>query len=269
MRNARRRIRGLVVLLAAVAVTGSVRADQQDPLPSARELVARHVKAIGGGAALAAVSSIRARGRFELPAQGIAGDVEILSARPAKLLVRVTLPALGRIENGFDGKAGWTLSPLTGPELIAGRQLAELTDDAVFDSHLHAEGRIREMTTLARTEFEGRPAYRVRVVFSSGYTTRDEGGREQFQHNEQIEYFDAERGWQIGSEGSRATPQGVVPMVNVLRDYKPFGALMQPTSFVQRALGFEQRLTMTSYEYDVVAANAFDMPGEIKALTAR
>ncbi|MCC7008065.1 MAG: hypothetical protein IT184_04560 [Acidobacteria bacterium] len=244
----------LIGLLAAAPFAAG-RLELQDALPSGRDLVARHVQAIGGEKALAAISSIRARGKFEIQAQGISGDLEILSARPAKLLSRVTVPALGRIENGYNGTVGWSVSPVSGPELLTGRQLSELADDATFDSQLHDASRVREMTTTGRIDFDGRPAYRVRVVLASG--------------SEQIEYFDAEAGFQIGSEASRATAQGVVSMVNVLREYRRFGALVQPTVFVQRALGFEQRLTIASFEYDVVPPGAFDPPAEVKALIGR
>jgi hypothetical protein len=237
-----------VCLLAAAARPAAA----QDGLPVAREVVARYVKAIGGEAAYAAITSMRARGRFEIAAQKIVGDIELLSARPAKLLYRVTVPGLGRIENGYDGTIGWSVSPISGPELLTGRQLAETAEDARFDGALHASGRVREMTTLGRVDFDGRPAFKLRVVMASGV--------------EQTEYFDVETGLQIGSESARATPQGVVQTVNILRNYRKFGPLMQATTFVQRALGFEQVLTLTSYEYDVVPDAAFEPPAEVKAL---
>lgn len=225
------------------------------PLPTGRELVARHVAAIGGERAYAAVKSIRARGRIEIAAQGISGDLEVLSARPARLLYRVTVPGIGRIENGYDGRVGWSVSPITGPELLKARQLSESADDARFDGALHAPEHVRELTTLGRVEFDARPAFKVKVVMTSG--------------NEQIEYFDTETGLQIGSEAARAVPQGVVQTVNILRDYRRFGPLMQATRFVQRALGFEQIVTINSYEYDVVPDSAFDAPPEVKALMGR
>jgi len=227
----------------------------QAALPSGREIVAKYVTAIGGEAAHKAVKSIRARGRFQIAAQGITGDLELLAARPARVLYRVTVPGLGRIENGYDGKVAWSLSPVSGPELLTGRQLSETADDAWFDGTLHAPGHVKELTTLAREEFDGRPAFKVKVVFASG--------------NEQVEYFDAENGLQLGSESARATPQGVVQTVNILRNYQKFGSLLQATTFIQRALGFEQTLTLTSYEYDVVPDTAFDPPAEVKALIAR
>jgi hypothetical protein len=239
----------------ALCLGSQPEAAEQDRLPTGREIVAKYVAALGGEAAQSAVQSIRARGRFQIAAQGIAGDLELFAARPAKILYRVTVPGLGKIENGYDGKVAWSLSPISGPEILTGRQLSETADDAWFDGALHASDHVRELTTLGRVEFDGRPAYRVKVVFASG--------------NEQTEYFDAERGFQIGSEAARATAQGVVQTVNILRDYRKFGRLMQATTFVQRALGFEQTLTMTSFEYDVVPASLFEPPAEIKALIPR
>lgn len=230
-------------------------AGRQEPLPAGPAVVARHVAAIGGEAAFAKVSSIRARGRFEIAAQGVAGDFELLSARPARLRHVVTVRALGRLETGYDGRVAWSVSPISGPEILAGRQLSEAADDAWFDGSLHAAGHVRELTTIARTEFDGRPAFKLRVVLTSG--------------NEQTEYFDTTTGLQLGSEAARATPQGIVDTVNIIRGYGQFGPLKQPTVFVQRALGFEQVMTVTSYEYNVVPDGAFDPPAEVKALLPR
>jgi hypothetical protein len=232
-----------------------VPASTQAALPAGREIIARHIAAIGGEAAFAAVSSMRIRGRLEIPAQKISGDLEVLTARPAKIVYRLTVEGIGRIENGFDGTTGWSVSPVAGPEILSGRQLSEAADEALFDGPLHPPGHVRELQTLERTDFDGRPAYKVRVVFASG--------------NEQIEYYDASTGLQIGTEASRATPQGVVQTVNVLRNYRRFGALMHASTFIQRALGFEQVVTLLSCEYNTVPNTAFEPPAEVRALRAR
>ena len=83
---------------------------------------------------------------------------------------------------------------------------------------------------------------------------------------EQVEYFDVETGFQLGSEASRATPQGIVPTVNIMRNYQPFGNLLQATTFVQRAMGFEQVVTITSCEYDEVPPEVFVLPPSVSAL---
>lgn len=225
---------------------------QDAPLPTGRDIIARHVQAMGGEAAYKAINSIRIRGTFDMTAQNVHGGLEILSARPNKVLLRVDLAAVGHTETGYDGKVGWSIDPMSGPTLLTGRQLEEMIDDSWFDSALHASDHVKELTTVSKEQFDQRPAFKVHVVFNSG--------------RDQFEYFDAETGLQIGTEAQRATPLGVMPTTAVLSDYKKFGSLMQPTTLVQRAMGFEQAFHVTSCEYNVVDANAFDPPPQIKAL---
>src|SRR5688572_29527910 len=228
----------LAASLVLLGVTGRAHAQTESALPSGRDLVSRHVEALGGEQAFRGMSSVLARGRWEIPAQRIAGSLELRSARPSKLLYRVTVPGIGRIENGYNGRVGWTISPISGPELLTGRQLSETADEAWFDGALHLPEHVRELTTIGLETFDNRQAYRVRVLFRSG--------------NEQFEFFDSATGLQIGTEAVRATPQGNVPTVNILRDYKRFGQILQATTIVQRALGFEQVVTITSCEFGTV-----------------
>jgi hypothetical protein len=243
-----------VVVLGGVTTLGQQPAASPTPatLPTGRELAAKHVKAAGGEAAFKAVKSIHAKGTFEMVAQGMSGPLDIMGARPDKMLLRVDLPSVGHVESGFDGKNGWNIDPAAGPLLLKGRALTEISEDAWFDAALHSPDRVKEMTTIAKTEWDNRPAYQVKVVFASG--------------TEQTEYFDAETGFEIGFESERDTPMGVLPMKTILRAYQKFGGLMQPTVEVQSTMGISQMFKITSYEYNTVPADAFDPPPQIKAL---
>jgi hypothetical protein len=248
-------VRVAVAGLAACALAGTVVVSaRQDPaLPSGRTIVDRFVQAIGGGMALKAISTMHARGTFEMPAQGVTGTIEVLSSRPSNVRLRADIEGVGRIERGYDGKVGWSVNPVEGPSLVTGRELQELIDDAFFDGPLHPAEKIRELTTIEKTTFDGQPAYKVKVVFTSG--------------TEQFEYFAVESGLLLGSEGSREMPGGgIVPRVSMLRDYKQFGTIKQPTKLVQQTLGLEQVVTITTYEYDSLEANVFTPPAEVQAL---
>lgn len=257
MENRPTRLAGIVaVSVLSSLVSGFVTIQQPGELPSGPSIVERHVAAIGGAAAHKAVQSMHVRGRFEMRDQGISGEFESFTARPDRMLYRVTIPAIGVIEHGFDGQTGWSLSPIAGPELLAGDQLKEVAEDAWFDAPLYESGHIKTVETIERTTFDGRAAFRVRVTLASG--------------RQVIEFFDTDSGLQIGSESTRTTPQGAVPVVDILRDYRRFGSLMQATTFVQRALGFgEQIVTMTSCEYDTVPDATFALPPSIAALIAK
>jgi hypothetical protein len=242
----------LAAILCVVASAAPSGGPQAPGLPSARELVSREIAAIGGEAAFKAVKSMRQRGTVEITAQGISGEFDVLLARPAKLLQRLTISTLGQFEQGYDGKVAWSIDPQSGPAVMAGRELTEIAEDAWFDGPLHQPSRFRSLETLERTQFDGRPAFKVKAVFTSGM--------------EEVEYFDAEKRFQIGWEASRATPNGILPTIAKFREYKRFGALSLPSVVVMRQLGADQTMRLTSCEYNGVPSNAFDPPKTIKAL---
>ena len=251
-----RRHRGWLVRAVAITgalsllLSGSVTAHQDSP--SAREIVDRFVKAFGGRDAYKKISSLRSTGTFELPAQGIRGNFEMVQARPAKARIKTEIPGIGQIEIGYDGKHGWQIDPLAGPTLLTGRKLTELADDSWFDGPLYESDFVKSMTVAERTTFDGRPAHKLQIVFASG--------------GEEAQFFDVETGLRLGSEARRETPLGIVPTTSMWRDYKAFGAIRHPTVIVQRPLGIEQIIRLAAIEYDVVTPEAFDVPAQIKAL---
>ena len=248
--------RPVVVAWAAavcLALAGlAVQPAAQTSLPSARSVVDRHIEAIGGRAAHDAVRGLRARGRIAVAAQGLAGDVEIFSARPDKSLNRITVPGVGMLESGYNGKVGWTINPIAGPTLLSGTDLAEVANDAWFDAALHAPDFVKTMTTVARVDFDGRPALKLQVVFVNG--------------REQVEFYDVETGLQIGWEAERQTPLGPVPTVHVARDYRAFGPLKFAATLIDRALGIETVVTVSAIELVDVPPATFDPPPAIRAL---
>src|SRR5262249_11312971 len=70
-------------LSADVALRG-----QETDLRPASQTVKKFVDAIGGEAQYKKLSSIHATGAFELTAQNASGTVEMIAARPARMIVR-------------------------------------------------------------------------------------------------------------------------------------------------------------------------------------
>ena len=134
---------------------------------------------------------------------------------------------LGEMQTGYDGSTGWIVSPITGPMLLQGKQLEQLRFESDFDAALHEEG-FQALETVERTDFEGRPAYKVRALRKTG--------------DEDFEFYDVETGFLVGSVVTRESPLGSVKATNVMSDYRAFGGLKIPTRQVQRAMGAEQVL---------------------------
>jgi hypothetical protein len=221
-------------------------------LPSAREVIDRHIKAIGGRETVRAHSSSHATGSVSVPSAGLTGTLEVFAARPNKSLMRITLPGLGEVQEGFDGTIGWSISALTGPTLLEGKQLEQRKFDSDFDAELADTGRYQAMTVVGAVDFDGRQCYKLRLVRS--------GGGEDFQ------FYDVATGLKAGSTATRESPMGAVTGTTIESDYRRFGKLLQPTKLTQTIMGLQQVITLNSIEYDKVSPDVFELPAPIKAL---
>ncbi len=59
---------------------------------------------------------------------------------------------------------------------------------------------------------------------------------------------------------------GTLTMTSIEGDYKRVGKLTQAMAVTQQVMGVEQKITLSTVEYDNVAASAFEPPAAIKAL---
>ena len=221
-------------------------------LPSARSIIDRHIAAVGGRKAILAHTSSHATGTMTVAGSGITGVLDVYSAKPDKSLVKINLGGIGDVFEGFNGTHAWSVSPITGPMLTQGKELAEKKFDADFYSDLHEDARYASMKTVEKTTFEGRPCYKVSLI-------RKDGG-------EDIELYDAETGLKAGAIVTRESQMGPMTVTQVHSDYKKFGGMLLATTMKQTAMGVEQVLKITSVEFDNVAPSMFEPPAQIKAL---
>jgi hypothetical protein len=221
-------------------------------LPSARSIIDRHIEAIGGRKAILAHTSSHATGTMTVAGAGITGVLDVYSAKPDKSLVKINLGGIGDVFEGFNGVHAWSVSPITGPMLTQGKELAEKKFDADFYSDLHEDGRYASMKTVEKTTFEGRPCYKVSLV-------RKDGG-------EDVELYDVETGLKAGALVTRESQMGPMAVTQAHSDYRKFGGLLMATTMKQTAMGVEQVLKITSIEFDNVPPSMFEPPAPIKAL---
>ena len=221
-------------------------------LPSARSIIDRHIAAVGGRKAILAHTSSHATGTMTVAGSGITGVLDVYSAKPDKSLMKINLGGIGDVFEGFNGTHAWSVSPITGPMLTQGKELAEKKFDADFYSDLHEDARYASMKTVEKTTFEGRPCYKVSLI-------RKDGG-------EDIELYDVETGLKAGAIVTRESQMGPMTVTQVHSDYKKFGGMLLATTMKQTAMGVEQVLQITSVEFDNVSPSMFDLPAPIKAL---
>jgi len=242
----------VLAIVPAAAQTPKPGVKAAASLPPARQIIDRYIREIGGREAILAHSSTHIVGTASMPAAGLSGKVEIFHAKPNRFLQRVSFAGLGDIEEGFDGKVGWTTSPLTGPMLFEGKQLEERAFDADFYDELKAPERYASITTVEKTTFDERPVYKLRFVKKNG--------------GEDIEFYDVETGLKTGGQATRESPMGPMQGVSSYSDYKKFGVLRQPSTMKMTTLNVQMVMSIASIEYDTVDAAIFALPPHIKAL---
>jgi hypothetical protein len=219
--------------------------------PDAATIVRRYVDAMGGDK-LRDKQGMTTEGTFSLPAMGTSGPMESSQAQPNQLVLRMTLPGIGEMRSGFDGTVGWSLNPLEGPRVLSGAELEQVRDDADFGATLRDSRLIESMETVGTSEIDGQSCYRVRMLWKSGRETFD--------------CFSVDSGLLISTDLRTETVMGTVEATVLFSDYKEFDGVLLPTRTVQKVMGQEFIMTVSSVRFEPIDPAVFELPAEIKAL---
>jgi hypothetical protein len=224
-------------------------------LPPAKDLIAKFVTATNATAVMAKHTSVKTTGKFEMAAAGISADLEISQARPNKTSLRIDLPGMGQVQEGFDGTTGWAINPMQGPRLKTGKELDAVREESTFGASTRQGPNVASAETVEKTEMNGEACYKVKLVWKSGRETFD--------------CYSVASGLLIASMGKQDTPMGSVDVTNLLSDYKDFGGQKIATRLTQQVMGQEQVLRINNVEYDAADPASFEMPAAIKALAEK
>lgn len=241
------RLAGAVVTLTALTAG----AQQTATLPAAATLIAKYAEAIGAPAMVKA-PQITTKGALTMPAAGLTAAFEMVQVAPNKMQMMTTIPGVGAIQVGFDGTTGWSVDPMQGPRLLAGKELDEIREQA----DPRATGRSPELfsavQTVADTTMGGEQCYMVKLTWKSGRETFD--------------CYSGKTGLMVGSKSVQQTSMGAIPVEMTYSEYKKFGDFMMPTKMVQSLMGQQQVTTILGVEVAAVPVVVITMPAEIKAL---
>jgi zinc protease len=240
------------VVLRAQAATAATPAVSSASLPAANEVLKHYLTAIGGDAAIKKHTSRVITGSFEILAQNMKGDLKITAAAPDHMRLTISLPGIGDLERGYDGRVGWSLDPAVGPRLLEGCELDELKHSAEFYDDLHDPKTYSSMQVVSQGPFEGEDSYEVKLVKTTGF--------------EYTEFFSVKTGLLLGMKMVACSQMGSIPVSTIVSGYKPFGGVLTATVTHQRMMGLESQMTISSVTFDPIDPKAFDLPPAIAAL---
>lgn len=240
--------------LAALLLVPGPLAAQAAPLPAARDLVARHVAAIGGRDAVLKYSTIRTTGTFEVAAAGLKGDLVSTVSRDGRVAMRITVPGMGELAGGYDGAVGWSMNPMQGPRVLAGAELEQIKEEAgVASSVLRESPAITAMETVEKSTLGGVECYKVKISYASGRVGYD--------------CYGVESGLLAGQIAMQESAMGKMELHNIMSDWKEFGGVKFATTLKQQAMGQEQVMTITTVQFDGADdAALLELPAAVKAI---
>ena len=220
--------------------------------PSGTELYERYIEATGGKEAMQKATSRHVWGRFEVPAQGMGGPVEILTATPMKMLTKIEIPGMGSTTSGLNGDTGWVLNPAMGPMLLDGIALDQMKQQADMTGVLDPSKYVKSRETTGEAEHGGKPCWVVTVMtkWNESYT----------------ECYDKATGLLSATTRKQVTPMGELEATTVYSDYKTFDGVKLSTTIRASTMGIDQVIHIDSMSTKPIPDSVFELPKEIKAL---
>lgn len=247
---------GRSLAVAALALGFSAGgASAQQALPPAKQILDRYVEAIGGRAALARHEFRHMVAEMSMPANGMTMTMDMKYARPNKFAMKMAMPGMGAMTGGFDGQVGWSVNPMTGPQVQSGKELAQTRRMADMDGNLDLAKLFPTIETVERSKSQNRPCHRVRMVSAEADTA--------------FACFDVETGLLSTMESKQTSPSGEIAVVARFEDYRDFGGIKMPARTVSSMMGQEMIVTVKSVSTEPIPASEFALPPEIRALAGQ
>ena len=246
--------RTLTMAGAALALVCSAPGAQAQQLPPAQQIVDRYIAAVGGRGAMQRQNFRHVVAEMTIPSMG-AMAMDMKFARPNRYTMKMDMPGMGTIAGGYNGQVGWAVNPMTGPQVLSGKELDQVRHSADMDATVDIARMYPTMQTVERSTAQGRPCYRVRMVTAEADTA--------------YACFDEASGLMSTMESKQVSPMGTVEARVSFEDYKDFGGIKMPSRTVTSTMGQEMVMTIKSVTNEPIAESEFVLPAEVQALAGQ
>jgi len=155
-------------LAAALGVSGAAVAQGQ---PTADELVAKHIEALGGAQAIAAINSVQFEGEMRFPGDFKLTYKEVRAREKNASRAEAALQGLTLVQ-AYDGASGWRINPFQGrrdAETMSADEARSIADSgSIGGALLNAKADGSTVAYLGREDFDGTEAHKLKVTQKDG-----------------------------------------------------------------------------------------------------
>jgi zinc protease len=177
------------------------------------QILQRYEDAIGGSDAIAAITSYKIKGTFDL--SGMKGKIEGWQKEPKKRLSVIEFPNLGTLKKGFDGETAWVQTSAGTFTDENPQEIAEMERDA----EVYSAAKIKSEFDSMKLEYKARLNGRDMNVIEGKPA---KGPAEKL-------FFDAENGLLVRWDMARRHPKrGTVFVKAHLENYQQVGRVKVP-----------------------------------------
>ena len=222
----------LCIALAVLAIPGLA-----EETPSAADVVAAYVKALGGQDKLKAVTTRVMTGTMFNSDDGTTSKVTIRAKAPNLYSMVVALSEQETVQTVFAGNAGWNQDPDSGVRTMSNAELAAARIEYDFYGPLHLAERYPEMSAPKKSKLGSADAWVIEAHPTAGEPERL--------------WFDAATGLLVSREFQRMTLEdGIVNYQEYFEEYKPVEGIQVAFKFRRTTPDVE-----LSYHFDSVQLN--------------
>jgi tetratricopeptide (TPR) repeat protein len=155
----------------SVAINDGRTVDSSGALPGVDEVLDKYVQAVGGAAALNAVTSSLVKGTLDVVGVIRGGTFEIYTVASDKSLTIMRTGPTVTVRVGYNGNIGWTQTP-DGVSLLKGAELEAAKQDANFYAIINIKKKYAKYTLAGKSKIGYRDVYVIDLQRASGAVDR-------------------------------------------------------------------------------------------------
>jgi hypothetical protein len=212
---------GLAASTGMVLCRGSATAATTDPARTVDAILADHVIALGGKDALTKHKSLHIKRKITIKGMGIEGEEERFGATGDRFLATTSIPGIGMVRQGSDGKTFWSDDPINGLRLLAGPEREQARLDGSWNAELRLTKLYKKVTVVPppanapKAGPGGAGLECLEMVPAEGSPL--------------VVCFDAKSHQRVFQTGRQMTPQGEMPFEAHFSAWQTFAGVSLPT----------------------------------------
>ena len=198
-------------------------------------IVQRNTKAMGGKA-FESVETMRVAGELTVPSMGFKGTFKLLYKAPGRFVVATTMPGLGEVKQGYDGRNVWSVDPIWGNRKITGKEAALVKLTSQPDLATNWREYFLKAEILPDERVSGRLCSVVKFTPEVA--------------NPIIFFFDKKTGLAAKHYTVMEAALGTLKVSTLIQDYRDIDGVMTPFRLAQESGDMEYVINIKSVEYN-------------------